>query len=201
MHSQFPFTKRWESRRETQTAPSGGPQPTSAAEPAAVAALPAPEAGAGKAANDKNAKGKGKGKRGKERGKDGEMPPSKTPKINGKALAAAKRAKALYGSSIAQASAIRGSITSAADWQWANHQSLYQALDDAVQALDELVRSSPFMQKVLTGDFNDAKKTMPPHEFETELVRFTESLDVPCNRLSKECRLLMATHTARANTL
>lgn len=66
----------------------------------------------------------------------------------------------------------------------------------AMNELEGVVRASEFATRALRSDWTQIKKSLPLHEFETELVRFSELLEGPISTLSNVCSKIMRHYNA-----
>jgi len=78
---------------------------------------------------------------------------------------------------------------------WLSYGS-QMAGSQAMADLDDAVRSSDFATRALRSDWGQLKKSLPLHEFQTELVRFPDVLEAPVQALATVCQKIMRHYNA-----
>jgi hypothetical protein len=201
------FTKAWALEQKWSGTPTGS-APSSATPASSAAGSAAPTAAATPAAKA-GAEGTSPGEKRKNplaaeaaaAANSGNKIKKKTTS-NASDMASAKKLKADYNAAMSQANMVFHNISNDKAWKWAAHKELHGDMVQAKEALEQAVAKSRFLKEAIVAtQITDLKTSMPSAEFQTEVARFNSQLEPLVKELAKQCRMLLAQHSARLSAV
>lgn len=112
-------------------------------------------------------------------------------------LSHAKKIKTDYGALTAQSMALLSCVQKDPAWSWAKKEGATTDLLAAQAAVDATIEAGSFLQKALSQDIVQLKKTMNAAEFEYGLGEVPTNLEEPLQELRVQCAMLLGQHKAR----